>query len=147
MILKLRLILQMLFLMSCHELSHPDVDTLYIDGKDREESRADAINTLYDHYMNSTKEKEVYEVIARGNGRFIINYVPELKLLTLCGDPGSGWGPQFKEVDEAALQRLINDKITFDDLHGVGSIGSAFDSVLVRNNPMYSVKTNGYPSI
>lgn len=132
---------------SCHEISHPHVDTLYVKGTDREQERAEAIRNLYRHYMNSDKDKDVYEVISKNNGNFILNYVPALKLLTLCGDPGSGWSNQFKNVDEATLQRLIDTNVTFQNLEDVGSIGSQFDDVLEVNRPMYTVKTNGYPSL
>jgi hypothetical protein len=141
------MLLQALFCLSCHEISHPYVDTLYVKGKDREIERAKAIVNLYEHYMNSEKDKEVYEVISESNGRFILNYVPALKLLTLCGDPGSGWSKQLKNVDEVVLQRLIRDNITFENLQEIGTIGSNFDGVLEINKPMYNVKTNGSPSI
>lgn len=136
------MILAALCLTSCHEISHPYVDTLYMKGTDREKERAEAMVNLYQHYMNSDKDKEVYEVISESNGRFILNYVPALKLLTLSGDPGSGWSNQFKNVDEATLQRLIDENITFQNLEEVGTIGSQFDDVLKVNRPMYSVKTN-----
>ncbi|NIJ51873.1 hypothetical protein [Dyadobacter arcticus] len=140
-------ILTMLFISGCYGKIDPNVSTLYIEGGDRESERLEAIPKLYEHYVSSIKDKEAYEVISNGNGNFILNFTPSLKLLTLCGDPGSGWGKQFKDVDESVLQKLVQDGISFQDIESIGSIGSKFDSLLVRNKPRIEVKTNGEPSI
>ncbi|WP_439557810.1 hypothetical protein [Dyadobacter sp.] len=133
---------------ACINKVDPDVDTMYTeDGKDRKDARMLAIPKLLAHYSSSKKDKLVYEVISKKKGQYILNFTPSLKLLTLCGDPGSGWGPQFKDVDEATLQKLINDGISFEDIHSIGTIDSKFDSVLVRNEPRVEVKTNGEPSL
>lgn len=135
------------FILACSEQVDPGVETFYIKGGTRESQRLEAIPKLYQHYMSSSKDKEVYEVISEGNGRLIANFTPALKLLTLCGDPGSGWGPQFKDVTAETLEKFVNDGISFDDLHSIGTIDSKFDSLLVRNDPFVQVKTNGEPSL
>ncbi|MCF0060976.1 hypothetical protein MUK70_17200 [Dyadobacter chenwenxiniae] len=129
-------------LISCKESPDPDVETLYINGQDREKERADATSKLYEHYMNGKRDRSAYEVVAKGNARFVINYVPGLALLTLSGDPGSGWSNQFKDVDEGTLQKLIHQKLTFNDIDDIGSAESKYDSVLTLNRPLYDVKTN-----
>lgn len=129
-------------LASCKKSPNPDVITLYLKGDDREKERTEAIPNLYEHYMNSNKDRAVYEVVAKGNARFVINYVPGLELLTLSSDPGSGWSSQFKDVDEAKLQELVRQKLNFSDIDDIGSFGSKYDSVLVINRPIYDVKTN-----
>ncbi|MCF2498530.1 MULTISPECIES: hypothetical protein [Dyadobacter] len=135
------------FIFGCSDKVDPQVDTLYLTGGNRESQRLEAIPKLYYHYINSAKDKEVYEVIAEGDGRLIANFTPDLKLLTLCGDPGSGWGPQFKDVTASTLEEFVKGKISFDDLHSIGTIGSKFDSLLVRNVPFIQVKSNGEPSL
>jgi hypothetical protein len=133
-------------IIGCSEKVDPDVDTQYLEGNDREALRLEAIPKLYEYYANSKKDKLVYEVISKKNGRFILNFMPSSKLLTLCGDPGSGWGPQFKDVTESTLQKLVQDGISFEDIQSIGTIGSKYDSLLVRNTPFVQVKTNGSPS-
>ena len=131
-----------LFSISCGESPDPSVVTLFLKGEDREKERAEAIPKLYEHYMNSKKDRSAYEVVARGEAMFVINYVPSLELLTLSGDPVSGWSNQFKGVDEATLQKLIRQKLTFSDIDDIGSLDSKYDSVLTLNRPLYDVKTN-----
>lgn len=131
-----------LFSISCGESPDPSVVTLFLKGEDREKERAEAIPKLYEHYMNSKKDRSAYEVVARGEAMFVINYVPSLELLTLSGDPVSGWSNQFKGVDEATLQKLISQKLTFSDIDDIGSLDSKYDSVLTLNRPLYDVKTN-----
>ena len=131
-----------LLLVSCKESPDPSVVTLFLKGEDREKERAEAIPKLYEHYMNSKKDRSAYEVVARGEAMFVINYVPSLELLTLSGDPVSGWSNQFKGVDEATLQKLISQKLTFSDIDDIGSLDSKYDSVLTLNRPIYDVKTN-----
>jgi hypothetical protein len=131
----------------CVEVSHPQIDTLYVSSKDLKLERDGAIATLYEHYSASKKDKEVYEVIAKKHDRFIINYAPGTKMLTLCSDPGSGWSRQYIDFDEAMLQMLIDDKVTFDQLDGFGTLPDKYDSLLVMNNPILNVKTNGSPTM
>lgn len=131
-----------LFSISCGESPDPSVVTLFLKGEDREKERAEAIPKLYEHYMNSKKDRSAYEVVARDEAMFVINYVPGLELLTLSGDPVSGWSNQFKGVDEATLQKLISQKLTFSDIDDIGSLDSKYDSVLTLNRPIYDVKTN-----
>src|SRR5215217_2132833 len=131
-----------LLLVSCKESADPNVVTLFLKGEDREKGRAEAIPKLYEHYMNSKKDRPAYEVIAKGEAMFVINYVPSLELLTLSGDPGSGWSNQFKGVNEVTLQKLIRQKLTFADINDIGSLDSKYDSVLTMNRPLYEVNTN-----
>jgi hypothetical protein len=131
---------------ACINKVDPMIDTLYLEGKDRRELRLQAIPKLYEHFRNSKKDKFVYEVISKKNGRFIANYTPSLKLLTLTGDPGSGWGNQFKDVDETTLEKLVKDGITFDDLELIGTLDSKYNDLLVETNPFQEVRTNGSPS-
>jgi hypothetical protein len=141
------MLLSILFIFGCSDKVDPQVDTVYLTVGDRESQRLGAIPQLYQHYVNSAKDKEVYEVISEGNGRLIANFTPALKLLTLCGDPGSGWGPQFKDVTEATLEKLVKDGISFEDLHSIGTLDSKFNGLLEINNPFVQVKTNGEPSL
>lgn len=118
----------------------PIVSTLrvpaIVQSADRE---IDMAVRLYDHYSNSDKSKEFYEVISKNRGE-ILNYYPSKQLLTTCPDPGSGWGRQFKEVDLVTLRRISDNKITFsmypDSLTSVNSISEFTE-----------VKTNGHPTL
>ncbi|MCE7065683.1 hypothetical protein [Dyadobacter sp. CY326] len=134
-------------LTGCHEVSHPHVDTLYVNGGTEEAEKLEAIPKLYAHYVNSQKDKEAYEVISNGNGRFILNYTPKLELLTLCADPGSGWLNQFKNVKEVTLQKLALGGYSFDSLGKIASDPIGYDSLLIVNEPFINVKTNGSPSL
>ncbi len=124
---------------SCFLLVEPEVDTLYVKGEDHDRLRKDAIAELYTHYSKSKKNKKYYEVISKKYGRFILNYYPEGKLLTLCTDPGSGWSSQFKNVDEAKLKELLDLELTFDDINNM-------KGPLEENDKWVIVKTNGSPS-
>lgn len=135
------------FFAECRDRVDPTVNTLFVEGKDRETLRSQAIPELFNHYVNSKKDKEAYEVISKKNGRFIINYTPSLGLLTLCGDPGSGWGNQFKNVDETVIESLVKGGYSFDDINDIGTLDSKYDSLLVKNRPYIDVKTNGSPSL
>ena len=144
-IVKVKIALMLTFLLTaCVEISHPAVETLYLKGDNIDAMKQEALPRLLEHYMTSKKDKEVYEVISK-YGRFILNFNPSLKLLTLCGDPGSGWGPQFKDVDEAILKKLVDYGLSFDDIQEIGSPFSQGDTLLVRNKPTYLVKSNGHP--
>jgi hypothetical protein len=100
---------------------------------------------LYEHYVTSEKNREAYEVVAKKDGHFILNFTPGLELLTVCGDPGSGWSQQFENVDEAMLKKLVDEGISFGDLYSVGSMSDRVDSLLTRKHPIYNVNTNGNP--
>ncbi|MCF2492113.1 hypothetical protein [Dyadobacter chenhuakuii] len=134
-------------LSGCGDRIDPVISTIYLEEGDRAAQRRQAIPELYAHYQNSAKDREAYEVISKKNGRFIINYVPGLELLTLCGDPGSGWSRQFANVSDDVLKILVNEKVTFDDLEIHGSFGSKLDSLLISKTPIYRVRTNGSPSL
>ncbi|TDE11749.1 hypothetical protein [Dyadobacter psychrotolerans] len=140
-------------LQSCSDDVDPVVNTLYVNDGSRTEQREKALLDLYQYYTYGkvASNKEYYEVVSKKNGRFILNYYPSGKLLTLCGDPGSGWSDQFKNIDESILQKLANANITFDDIEGIGSLDCTLDSsyikLLPKNDPFVQVKTNGIPSL
>lgn len=115
----------------------PAVSTLSIAYVSPKETReVEMAVKLYQHYMASDKSKEYYEVVSKDRGG-ILNYNPNRELLTICTDPGSGWGMQYKEVDLAKLQWIGDNTISFD----------LYSEKLTANpNPGYiKPKTNGYP--
>jgi hypothetical protein len=136
-------------LLSCSDKIEPDVDTLYLNDGDRESQSAMAISELYKYYVASKKDKGFYEVVSKKVGRFILNYYPAGKLLTVSTDSDSGWGRQFKNVDETVLKKLSDDHITIDDIGAIGTGDNRLDSLYVSllpiNEPFFSVKTNGNP--
>ena len=113
----------------------PAVSTLSIAYVSPQETGEMAVK-LYQHYMASDKSKEYYEVVSKDRGG-ILNYHPARQLLTVCEDPGSGWGMQYKEVDLDKLQWIADNTISFD----------LYSEKLTANpNPEYiKPKTNGYP--
>ncbi|NIJ51874.1 hypothetical protein [Dyadobacter arcticus] len=133
-----------IFPAACMEISHPAIDTFYLKGKDLKVLNQEAVPKLYEHYTNSKKDKEVYEVISKF-GRFILNFTPSLKLLTLCSDAGSGWSAQFKDVDEATLKKLVDYGFSFEEVDAMGRSTGQSDTLLIRNQPTFLVKTNGTP--
>ncbi|WP_439557811.1 hypothetical protein [Dyadobacter sp.] len=132
-------------LLGCFDKIDLAIDTLYLKDGDRATQRSQAVSKLYEHYAASEKNREAYEVVSKKSGRFILNFTPGLGLLTVCGDPGSGWSQQFQNVDEAMLKKLVDEGISFDDLYDVGSMSHKVDSLLVRKRPIYNVNTNGNP--
>src|SRR5690606_4735524 len=120
----------------------PEVDTFYYNTGQRDSQRSQAITKLYEHYIQSDKTKEYYEVISRKTGNYIVNYYPDGQLLTICTDPGSGWSGQLKNVSDADLQRMAISKIHMDRLQEY----VLSDSTLEHNRPIIEVKTNGKPN-
>jgi hypothetical protein len=124
--------------MSCEEdKKSPEVETIYFSDLNKgEQQEIAAASKLYEHYMNSSKDKEFYEVVSRGD--FILNYYPSKQLITICVDPGSGWFDQFKEVDAGKLEELSKAKLPFNK----------YNTLLVQNDPMQSklIKSNGNPN-
>lgn len=117
----------------------PDVNTLRVSTKNSvDDLQVDMAVELYRHFINSDKKREFYEVISKKRGE-ILNYNPAKKILTACGDPGSGWMGQFKEVDLKTLKRIGDNKITFY---------MYYDS-LTRNPTSEYIrpKTNGRPEL
>jgi hypothetical protein len=145
--IKLWFLLMIVLLSGCGDKIDPVIATIYLTEGDRAMQRQQAIPKLYAHYQNSAKDREGYEVIAKKNGRFILNYVPGLGLLTLSGDPGSGWSRQFANVTEDVLKILVDEGITFDELEDHETLVSKFDSLLILKRPIYRVRTNGSPSL
>jgi hypothetical protein len=137
---QLLIILSTAGLAACFDKVDPMVDTLYLSSNYSNSVRSQAFSKLNEHYFNSDKTKEYYEVVSKKN--YIINYFPAGDLLTICFDPGSGWGGQYKNVDEAALRRLTDLKIKLDDLQAY----VIKDSIIDNNEPYIEVKTNGYPN-
>ncbi|MCE7058732.1 hypothetical protein [Dyadobacter sp. CY343] len=138
----LLIILSIAGLAACFNKVDPAVDTLYFSSGRTDTLRSQAISKLYEHYSNSDKTKEYYEVVSKQTGDYIINYYPAGKLLTTCNDPGSGWGGQYKNVDEATLRRLADLKIKLDNLRSFVNT----DSIIDDNEPRVEVKTNGHPN-
>jgi hypothetical protein len=139
---QLLIILSIAGLAACLNKVDPAVDTLYFSSGRTDTLRSQAISKLYEHYSNSDKTKEYYEVVSKQTGDYIINYYPAGKLLTTCNDPGSGWGGQYKNVDEATLRRLADLKIKLDNLRSYVNT----DSIIDDNEPRIEVKTNGHPN-
>ena len=141
------LLMIVLVFWGCRDKIDPIISTVYLTEGDRVVQRQQAIPKLYAHYQDSTKDREAYEVIAKKDGRFILNYVPGLNLLTLCGDPGSGWSGQFTNVTSDVLKLLVDEGVTFDQLENREKLGSKLDSLLIPKSPIYRVRTNGSPSL
>lgn len=130
-------------LAACSEEVDPQVDTLFVNSGDPHVLKGEALARLYEHYSKSDKSKAYYEVVTgKKPGDLILNYNPEGKLLTTCTDPGSGWGGQLKNVDEAALQKMADLKIHVDSLNSY----VLKERNLEHNRPMVGVKTNGQPN-
>lgn len=132
-------VLSIFLLIACNNDIDPVVDTLYFNSGQPDTLRNQAITKLYEYYSNSDKSKEFYEVVSEKTGDYIINYYPSRSLLTVCFDPGSGWGGQYKNVDKQALYRLSNARIKLDNLQEFVAIDSTIDD----NRPIFNVKTNG----
>ena len=115
----------------------PDVETLRIEAIDSLAAReANMATELYQYYLASDKSKNYYEVISKNRGQ-ILNYNTKDQLITVCTDPGSGWGGQFKNIDIATLKRISDNKIIFS---------MYYDSLIVNSNSEYiEPKTNGNP--
>jgi hypothetical protein len=129
-------------LSACSDPIDPTVETIYFNTEKREAWQSQAIGKLYEHYSNSDKSKEYYEVAARKAGNYILNYYPSGKLLTVCEDPGSGWSGQYTNVDEAALQNLAQLKISLDSMQ----LYVIKDSIIGNSaSPYVQVKSNVYP--
>jgi hypothetical protein len=129
-------------LAACFNKVDPAVSTLYFSSGHPDTLRSQAISKLYEHYSNSDKNKEYYEVVSKKTGNYILNYYPFGKLLTTCNDPGSGWSEQYKNVDESELRKLADLKIKLYDLQ----LYVSKDSIIENNEPIVDVKTNGYPN-
>jgi hypothetical protein len=131
-----------IILYSCTSKIEPQVDTFYYSTGNRDSLRSYALVRLYDHYVQSDKTKEYYEVVSRNTGDYIVNYYPQGQLLTICGDPGSGWSGQLRNVGLNELHKMGNSKIHIDSL----SEFVLSDSTIQHNRPIQEVKTNGKPN-
>ena len=136
--------LLIVLLSGCFDKVDPNVNTLYVENGDITTQRLEAVSTLYQHYTDRKMDREAYEVISK-KSRFILNFTPGLELLTVCGDPGSGWARQYQNFDEVMLKKLVDEKISFNDLYGTGTMTTKIDSMLTRKKPIYNVNTNGSP--
>lgn len=76
------------------------------------------MKVLYRLYSESNKDKQFYEVLV-GDRQWILNYNRVDQRLSACGDPGSGWGPQYVNVSEAHLAELASLDSYLDGLGGV----------------------------
>lgn len=126
----------------------PAVATSYFDRDiDYAQTDKEAIKKLHDFFSGSSKDKEYYEVMQKAG--IILNFSPSRQLLSLCGDQGSGWSRQYKNFDETILKKLVDDKVTFDELlwpQKENRLDTLYKNVLIVNNPFdFSVKTNGIP--
>ncbi|MDR6806032.1 hypothetical protein J2Y45_003224 [Dyadobacter sp. BE34] len=124
----------------------PAVETISVYGG-YEVEREKAFPNLYNYYVASSKNKEYYEVISKGD--FILNYYPKGQLLTICADQGSGWLSQYKDIDESDLKKFVDDGVTFDQVSRFGTLDndldSSYNSILIETDPFIEVKTNGSP--
>ncbi|MET7253739.1 hypothetical protein [Dyadobacter fermentans] len=133
---------------ACNDDLNPAVDTAYFDRKmPQAQTEKDAIKKLYGFYNESSKDKQYYEVVQKAG--IILNFSPTRKLLSLCGDQGSGWSGQYKNFDEAFLKKLVDDKVTFDELlfpERENRLDTLYRATLMVNDPFdASIKTNGTP--
>jgi hypothetical protein len=144
----LALMLSLFLFTSCKDAVDPVVETLHVNG-DYEAERREAFPKLLDLYEKSAKDKEYYEVVAKGD--FIVSFSPAKKLLTLCADQGSGWVSQYKDFDIKVLQKLVSDEVTVDEITSYETLnnmlGDAYKGILIKNEPFYEVKTNGNPRL
>lgn len=137
------IIATMTIVFGCKQDVDPVVATHYFENGTPQEMKNNAFLKLYEFYSTSDKTKEYYEVIARKQVSYIVNYNPSKQLLTICQDPGSGWSDQVSKVSESELKRIVDLKISLDSL-------ASFvyrDFTLKDVNPMIPVKTNGNPSL
>ncbi|MCE7058731.1 hypothetical protein [Dyadobacter sp. CY343] len=137
---QLLIILSIVGLAACFNKVDPAVETFYLKSKHSDSVRSEAFSKFYEHYSNSDNTKEYFEVISKGD--YIINYYATGKLMAICYDPGSGWGGQYNNVDEAALRSLANLRIKLDKLQSY----VIKDSLIDNNEPFIEVKTNGHPN-
>lgn len=143
------LVLALVLTISCKDNDpDPAVATSYFDRDDTKAKTVDeAVKKLYDFYSESIKDKEYYEVLQKSG--IILNFSPTKKLLTLCDDQGSGWSGQYKNFDEVFLKKLVDDKVTFDELlfpERENRLDTLYKATLMVNEPFdASVKTNGIP--
>lgn len=127
---------------------NPAVDTSYFDrNMPQAQTEKDAIKKLYGFYDESSKNKEYYEVVQKAG--IILNFSPTRKLLSLCGDQGSGWSVQYKNFDEVILKKMADDGVTFGELiwpKDTNRLDTLYKDVLIVNDPFdASIKTNGIP--
>ena len=127
---------------SCIHKVEPEVDTFYFSTGHADTLRALAISKLYAHYNESDKSKKFYEVISKKTGRYIVNYYPEAEMLTICHDPGSGWGGQFINVSESTLKKMAESKVHLNQLQQY----ALTDTSIQNNRPIIDVRTNGKPN-
>ncbi|TLV00874.1 hypothetical protein [Dyadobacter luticola] len=137
---QLLIILGIACLAACVDKVDPEVKTFYIQPNGKDTLNNHALSIFYDLYSNTEKNRDYYEVISKAD--FIINYYPAGKLLTICYDNGSGWGEQYKNVDEAALRRIADLKIKLNDLTQYVSE----DNVIDHTESFINIKSNGKPN-
>lgn len=147
--------LLLLTLFSCKDNVDPEVGTKFIEYGSREEQRASAIQELNSFYNSSSKDKQFYEVISKKNGRFILNYNRADERLTICLDPGSGWGRQYINISESDLADFISMGIELEDLEGSENVVRVDDYTLIikgkelkyaSSAERIQPKTNGNPT-
>lgn len=131
-------------LLACHEVTHPQVDTLFLKAGTSDVHKSEAVSRLFELYSNSKRDKLAYEVISK-DARFILNYTPESQLLTLSADLGSGWAIQYRDVSEQKLQKLAAIGYSIDSLGIIEENPVKYDSLLIRNSPIIRVRTSGTP--
>jgi|GEM_PF-1546947 len=146
----------LLTLVSCKENVDPEVGTKFIEYGSREEQRASAIQELNIFYNSSNKDKQFYEVISKKNGRFILNYNRADERLTVCLDPGSGWGRQYVNISESDLADFVSIGIELEDLEGSENVVRVDDYTLIikgkelkyaSSAERIQPKTNGNPTL
>lgn len=110
--------LSLTLLTSCFDRVDPEVSTKYLSSGSGEQQKASAVKELLDFYTASEKDKPYYEVISKREGRFILNYNRIEQRLTLCMDPGSGWGRQYMNISLEDLAEMVAIGITLEELDG-----------------------------
>lgn len=140
------------FITSCDRVD-PEVSTQYIKEGNREKQRDIAFITLLNHYQASAKDKQFYEVISKRDGRFILNYNRLDERLTLCLDPGSGWGRQFINISENDLEDFVAKDFSLLDFDMGKAIAIDSVTIILKGKELKIAresirpKTNGSPTI
>ncbi len=130
-------------LTSCFNRVNPEVSTRYLREGSREDQRSIAVTELYRHYNSSSKDKRFYEVVSKEGGRFILNYNRVDQRLTVCLDPGSGWGSQYKDITEEELEDLADKGFSADDFEAdANTIRVDEFTIMVKDKELTRVKSS-----
>jgi hypothetical protein len=140
---------------SCFLNIEPEVASVKVPPGEAQAERAVAVSFLYNHLLHASQDKSFYEVLSNREGRYILNYNRTDQRLTLCTDPGSGWGTQYMHLSVQDLEEMVEKGITLDDLdHRQDAVRLNDSTLLIKQKPFYPAtspqfirpKTKGKPS-